>query len=50
MMKVAGALAAVALASASVYVLSNKDVRKQTGKKMLKAMDGAENMIAKKMN
>lgn len=49
-MKVAAGIGAIALVSASVYALSNKDMRKQTGKKMLKAMDGAENMIAKKMN
>lgn len=50
MMKVAGVAAALALVGTSVYVMSNKQARKTTGKKMLKAMDGAENMIAKKMN
>lgn len=48
--KIAGVAAALALAGTSVYLMNNKEARKQTGKKMLKAMDNAEGMIAKKMN
>lgn len=33
-----------------VYLMKNKDARIKTGKTMLKAMDNAEAMIAKKMN
>ena len=48
--KVVGIGAAAALVGGAVYMMSNKDARKQTGKKMLKALDGAEAMIAKKIN
>mgnify|MGYP003225999715 CR=1 FL=1 len=47
-LKVAGALSVVGLVGGSVYMMMNN---KQTaGKKVLKAMDNAESMIAKKMN
>ena len=32
------------------YLINNQNARKKTGKTMLKAMDSAENLIAKKMN
>ncbi len=32
------------------YFINNQNARKKTGKTMLKAMDSAENLIAKKMN
>lgn len=48
--KVAGMAAALALVGGSVYMLNNKQARSQVGKKMVKAMDGAEAMISKKMN
>ena len=48
--KVAGAAAALAVVGTSVYMMNNKQARTQVGKKMVKAMDGAEAMIAKKMN
>lgn len=33
-----------------VYLMNNQKLRQKTGKAMLKAMDNAEDMIAKKMN
>ena len=48
--KVAGVAAALALVGGSMYVMNNQKARTQIGKKMVKAMDGAEAMIAKKMN
>ena len=48
--KVAGMAAALAVVGTSVYMMNNKQARTQVGKKMVKAMDGAEAMIAKKMN
>lgn len=48
--KVAGVAAALAVVGTSVYMMNNKQARTQVGKKMVKAMDGAEAMIAKKMN
>ena len=50
MFKVAGAITALALVGSGVYLMNNKNARTNVGKKMVKAMDGAENMIAKKMN
>lgn len=50
MFKVAGAITALALVGGGVYLMNNKNARTNVGKKMVKAMDGAENMIAKKMN
>ena len=47
---VAGVAAALAVVGTSVYMRNNKQARPQVGKKMVKAMDGAEAMIAKKMN
>lgn len=32
------------------YLMTNQNARKKTGKTMIKAMDSAENLIAKKMN
>ena len=49
-LKVAGALSIVGLIGGSVYMMQNQSMKKSTGKKVLKAMDNAENMIAKKMN
>ena len=48
--KVAGVAAALALVGGSVYVMNNQKARTKKKKKMVKAMDGAEAMIAKKMN
>lgn len=50
MFKVAGAITALALVGGGVYLMNNKNARTNVGKKMVKAMDGAENMITKKMN
>lgn len=33
-----------------MYFMSNQKMRQKTGKAVLKAMDNAEDMIAKKMN
>ena len=50
-LKVAGALSVVGLVGGSVYMMmNNKNMRQTAGKKVLKAMDNAEGMIAKKMN
>lgn len=49
-LKVAGALSIVGLIGGSVYMMQNQSMKKSAGKKVLKAMDNAENMIAKKMN
>ncbi len=49
-LKVAGALSIVGLIGGSVYMMQNQSMKKTAGKKVLKAMDNAENMIAKKMN
>ena len=50
MMKLAGVAAAMGLVGGSIYVMQNKDVKRQVGKKTIKAMNSAEDMIAKKMN
>lgn len=50
MFKYAGVAAGVALVGASIYVMKNDSMKKKAGKKVLKAMDSAENMIAKKIN
>lgn len=49
-LKVAGALSIVGLVGGSVYMMNNKNMKQTAGKKVLKAMDNAESMIAKKMN
>lgn len=50
MFKVVGAISALALLGGGVYLMNNNNARANVGKKMVKAMDSAENMIAKKMN
>lgn len=50
MLKFAGIAAGMALVGASVYVMQNDTMKKKAGKKVLKAMDSAEDMIAKKIN
>lgn len=49
-LKVAGALSVVGLVGGSLYMMQNQNMKKAAGKKVLKAMDNAESMIAKKMN
>lgn len=50
-LKVAGALSVVGLVGGSVYMMmNNKNMKQTAGKKVLKAMDNAESMNAKKMN
>lgn len=39
-----------AVAGGATYFMQNEKLRKKTGKVVLKAMDDAENMIAKKIN
>ena len=50
MFKVMGVVTALALVGGGVYLMNNKNARTTVGKKVTKAMDNAENMIAKKMN
>ena len=50
MLKIMAISGAVAAIGGGVYLMQNKNARKKTGKTMLKAMDSAEAMIAKKMN
>ena len=50
MLKIMAISGAVAAVGGGVYLMQNKNARKKTGKTMLKAMDSAEDMIAKKMN
>lgn len=49
MLKAAAVGAAMAFVGTSAYMLGNDKLRKKTGKKVIKAMDNAEEMIAKKM-
>lgn len=49
-LKVAGALSIVGLIGGSLYMMQNQSMKKTAGRKVLKAMDNAESMIAKKMN
>ncbi len=50
MVKIAGAAAALALVGGGIYLMNNQNAKNQVGKKMVEAMDSAEEMIAKKIN
>lgn len=50
MVKVTAVATALALVAGGAYLMNNKNARTTVGKKVAKAMDNAENMIAKKMN
>ena len=49
-LKVAGAITALGLIGGSVYMMQNQSARRSTGKKVLKAMNSAEDIKKKKMN
>ena len=49
MFKAAAIAASLAFVGTSAYMLGNDKLRKKTGKKVIKAMDNAEEMIARKM-
>ncbi len=49
-LKVAGAITALGLIGGSVYMMQNQSARRSTGKKVLKVMNSAEDVVAKKMN
>lgn len=50
MFKITAVATTLALVGGGLYLMNNKNARTTVGKKMTKAMDNAENMIAKKMN
>lgn len=49
-LKIVGTAAALAVVGGSVYLMQNQNAKKQIGKKVLKTMDSAEAMVAKKTN